>query len=324
LIANLRRIWKEADQRRIKQLAGIVILVGLLGFLAYNIYKNWQEIRKYPWQFDYRYLLAGFVLYTINLFATGAIWGTIITRLSGIKGYLLHIRWYCLTNLAQRLPTPIPFVGARAEVYSSLGVPRSLTLTGMSLEITITMVGALLVSIITLPFAVGEFTQLLGTYWMWLFLIPILLIIIKPKWLFKITGWIFMKFHRTFSPPEIRSVDMLIWTGLFAVIWIVGGILYYLLANSIYPVPFNEVLGMINVFAISGVVGWLGQLLFFIPLVTVRQIAVAYLLSSFMPWPVAVGVALLTRLAVMIYEFMWAVFFFLTNRKTISSIINNK
>ena len=321
---SIKHTLEKLHQKKLKQLAGIIILIGLLAFLAYNIFKNWNEIRKYPWQFDYHYLLAGFVLYTINLFATGAIWGAIITRLSGIKGFLLHIRWYCITNLAQRLPTPIPFVGARAEVYASLGVPRPLTLTGMSLEITITVVGALLVSIVTLPFAIAEITQLLGNYWLWLFLIPILLIIIKPKWLFKMLGWIFNRFNLAFSPPEIRSMDMFIWTGLFAVIWIVGGILYYLLANSIYPVPLNEMLGMINVFAISGVIGWLGQLFFFIPLVTVRQVAVAYLLSFFMPWPVAVGMALLTRLAVMIYEFIWAVFFFLTSRKTIRGIINEK
>lgn len=190
-MTNFKRIIKNLLEMKGKRQVGIAILIGLLVFLSYNIYKNWQEIQKYPWQFDYRYLLAGFVLYTINLFGTGWIWGAIITRLSGLKGFLLHIRWYCLTNLAQRLPTPIPFIGARSEVYSSLGVPRPLTIAGMSLEITITIVSALFVSIITLPYAIREITQLFGIYWFWVFLIPMLLVIIKPKLLFKLLGWIF-------------------------------------------------------------------------------------------------------------------------------------
>jgi hypothetical protein len=322
VIRDKQWVIDRLSTKKVQRTIGIIILAGLMVFLIYQILKSWQEIKTYPWQLDFKYIIIGFFVYSVSLFSTGGIWASIMARTSNIRHYLLHVRLYCLTNLAQRLPTPLPYIGARAETYAQLGVPRTTTIASMSLEVVITIVGAVSTAIITLPFSVDKSKQT-GAFWVWAAMIPLLVFIIKPKWLFAGIEFVLKRFKKEFPYPSITWKHMVAWSLASTAIWFLGGMLYFLLAKSVYPLPVNSLLEMINVFALSGVVGWVGQLFFFVPLVTVRQLTTAYLLSLFLPWPVAVAVALLTRLVVMVYELLWALFFSIIYRNPKNGFMEN-
>ncbi|MCX7766817.1 MAG: hypothetical protein N2246_08970, partial [Candidatus Sumerlaeia bacterium] len=81
---------------------------------------------------------------------------------------------------------------------------------------------------------------------------------------------------------------------------------YYYLISSISPVPEGLLLFLVNISAISGIAGWLGQALFFVPTPAVRQLTMVYLLSLRFPMPLAVIFALFFRVAVMVFELVWA------------------
>lgn len=307
--------WFRKHGKQITRVVWIILIIFVILITFYQIVANWNEIKYYPWKWNFRYILFGLIAYTFSLLGTAGIWAAIITRLSGMRSTLKHIGLYCITNLAMRLPTPLPFIGARSEAYSTQGVARTTTLTAMSLEIIVTIAAATITSIITLPFSVpGSLDQI--DIWIWILLIPLLAFVIRPAWLFQIIKAGYARFNRAYFPADVGAREMFLWVGAFILIWMNGGMIYYFLANSIYPVPFRDILAIINVFAVSGVISWIGQLLFFIPNLAVRQIAVAYLLSLFLPLPVAVAVALLTRLCVMIFEMVWALIFSLVLKRS--------
>jgi hypothetical protein len=297
--------WMRGHAKLLKRAVWGLAFLLVVGAISYQIVDSWQEIRTYPWHWNLKYIFWGFGVYSLSLLATAGIWATIIRRLAGLKPVLPNIGLYCLTNLAQRLPTPLPYIGARTEAYAARGVPRTTTLAAMSLEIIVTIVGALVTALITLPFGFPQSLERFNLL-IWLLVLPLIIFIVKPNWLFRLINSILQRLRRPSLTVQIGTPEMLVWVVTFILIWMNGGFLYYLLANSIYPIQADEILAMINVFAVSGVIGWLGQLFFFLPSVGLRQVAVAYLLSFFIPWPVAVAVALLARLSVMIFELIWA------------------
>jgi uncharacterized membrane protein YbhN (UPF0104 family) len=300
--------WIRDHSKSISRIVWGGLLVIVIGIVAIQIKLSWNEIRTYPWHWNTTYIILGLGAYSVSLLTTASIWSQIIHRLSNSNNWLDNIGLYCLTNLAQRLPTPLPFLGARTEAYAARGIPRMTTLTAMSLEIAVTIVGALVAALITLPFgfpdALNQFNFLI-----WILIVPLMVFVIRPNWLIQAINLALQRLNKPKITIIVQTKDVILWVGLFVLVWMNGGLIYYLLANSIYPVGPDDLLAMINVFAISGVVGWLGQLLFFLPSVTLRQVAVAYLLSFFVPLSVAVAVALLTRLCVMIFELLWAMVF---------------
>jgi hypothetical protein len=266
------------------------------------VYRNWNEIRNYPWQLNWKDILIGLLVYAVSLFLTATIWGRIIGKLTGFNAIFTHWRLYIVSNLANRLPTPLPWIGARLEAYSNLGIPRTVTLTSMSIDLTSSIMGALIASLAT--FFYGPQQQIIKVYnpLIFLILVPLIVVALRPKWLFGLMNHILVKMKRPPVTIQVRTLDMAIWIGVYTLIWANGGVLYYILARSIYPVVPGQILIMMNVFAVSGLVGWLGQILFFIPNMAIRQVAVAFMLSFTVPWPVAVAIALYTRILGLVYE----------------------
>lgn len=308
--------WVRKNAKYLRRLFWIIAFTLIFGVMIYQVRNNWQEIRDYPWQWNYWYILMGFVGYTISLLSSSWVWALIITRLSGVKQILTHIRLFCLTNAAMRLPTPIPYIGARSEAYAAQGIPRGTTLTAMSIEVTLTILSAIMVFIITSPFGLMNKIAPINLSFL-LLLIPLFLIVFRPRWLFSVIQAIFNRLKRPYQVFVVNTKDMLLWLGIDILIWFNGGVLYYILANSIYPFAYHDLPLMVNVFAISGIVGWLGQIFFFLPNFGLRQIAVAYLLSFYVPWPTAVAIALLNRFVILIFELIWAIFFSIVTGRSI-------
>lgn len=309
IVSSLRRVqrWGHVHAKTLKSVIWIVFSVCVLGALTYYFVRDWQRIRTYPWQLHWVNVVSGFGIYSVSIMLTALVWSLIMYRISHIRSLGLHIHLFCLTNLAQRLPTPFPYVGARTEAYAAKGVARSATLLGMTIERVVTLLGALAVAVLTLPF--GSYYIVLSRFSPFILslgVIPLALLAIRPAWLLTVVNFVLVRFKRAPLQAEIYARDMLLWMGLFIVTWLNGGLLYYFLGTSVYSMSPGDLLFIIHVFALSGIAGQLGQILFFLPNLAVRQLVIAYLLSFRVPWHVAVVIALLTRLCVMVFELIWA------------------
>jgi hypothetical protein len=284
----------------------VVTIVAVIA-IGYRLALDWEEIRTYPWRLKWMSILSAFAVFSISFLLTFVVWVFIMRRLSTVRSLRIHMRLFFVTNLARRLPTLLPYLGARTEAYASQGLPRRVTLSAVTLEMTTTVVGAVLIAVLTLPF--GPLFAILDRFSLaaLLLLVLPLTIVLFPNWFFVAMNFGLARLGRPPLRVEIRRLDMIIWVILFAAVWANGGVLYYLLASSIYPIPPQRLLFVMNAFAISGVAAWVGQFLFFLPTLALRQVMLAYLLSlGEIPFSAAVAVALLGRLCVTAFELIWA------------------
>lgn len=301
------------DRTGLKTAVSLGLVFVLLAMLGIQVYRNWDDILSYPWKFDYKMILFAFLAYSLNLMATARVWASIMMRLAPVMGgsALTHVRLYAITNLVNRLPTPIPYVVARTEVYNTRGVSRATTLMGMALEIAVTMITGFLVAVVLLPYGYffggkvsGPEIALMG-----LVFLGVLVVILQPRFFILVLNKIFLRWKMQPANVDLNIRDTLRWILSFLPIWAMNGVMCYFLANSIYAVEWSQLLMFIQVFALAGVIGWISNFLFFIPNLGLRQLAAAYLLSNFLPVPVSVAIVILNRFAVMLFEGLWALFF---------------
>ena len=135
----------------------------------------------------------------------------------------------------------------------------------------------------------------------WLILLFIFILIsLHPQILQKILNWVLMKFKRE---PILLSVSYgeILWILLVNVIaWIVGGIGFYLFVESVFLVSSEYILFLTGALAFSSI---LGLVAIFAPSgLGVREGALVYLLSYVMPEPVAVIISILTRIWMTLIE----------------------
>jgi uncharacterized membrane protein YbhN (UPF0104 family) len=100
---------------------------------------------------------------------------------------------------------------------------------------------------------------------------------------------------------------VLVWLGAYILIWLMGGMILLCIANAVTVVAAGN-----NAFIIGSwcLVGVLSMLVLFLPSnLGFTEVGLSLLLANVMPSPVAVIVAILMRIAMLIYELISAGFF---------------
>lgn len=306
------KAWQKAKSARFSQLMwGILIILAVL-FIAYKTIIDWHKLKDTLWRLNWHNFLIGFGVYSVSIILTASCWALIMGYISGVRTFWKHVSTFCLTNLAQRLPTPLPYISARAEAYAIQGISRRITLVAMSIEITVTLFSAVLVALMT--FLVSSFTYAyvgIVKPFLYVLLLALSIPILFPQ---KFFNSILVRLNSPFSLELLSKERILIWVGIFVIIWLNSGVLYYYLINSVFPIPKELLLFLTNVSAVSGIAGWFGQIFFFMPTFAIRQLTMVYLLSFYFPMPLAIIFTLFIRICVMVFEVIWASIFFIIIR----------
>lgn len=273
----------------------IVIVVAGLGAMLYG---NRDVILTYDWQIRPRPLLASFIVYSIALGLAVLVWGRIINRLAGRRSWLGHIRIYCTTILAQRLPGVLWHVAGRMMLYGQDGVGKTVISVSSGLELALIVISGLIVSLLTWPLLAS--TNLENPWWLLIGLVGGL-VVVHPR----IVNLILRRLGADgFSERQLSYWDILNWLAIYVLIWLLGGIILYSIINVIYPLPANLLPGVIGAWSLSGVVATVST---FSPFgFGIREISLTLLLSPFLPTGIAAVVAILARLLLTLYEVCWA------------------
>lgn len=286
---------------------GCLVALGITVIL-YRIIVEWRMIVNARLYFDEKKFLYALGIYSFGLILTASGWALIMNVVGDKLNFWGHIRNYCLSNVAQRLPTPLPFILARTEAYSSLGVPRKITILAMTLEISFTLAGAFLVGTSVVFLYKLICNELLRYLIYFLSLLIVFLVFSPKKIIFTLSRIIGYDYEKSFD-IYISYKNTTIWLLIYILIWVNNGLFLYTLYSSFYLIPKEYLIYLVLISAISGIVGWLGQFLFF-----VRQLTMVYLLGLLFPMPLAVVFSLLSRVIVMIFELLWVGIFIMVPR----------
>ncbi len=298
-LAARKAIRRVSQNRGLKTIAALVVAGASFLFLGFGLYSNWQELAQHEWNIDYRYLLASSAIYPVSFLLIASIWSQVISRLGGFSDYFRNLQIYCYSGLAKYIPGAFWYVLGRAYFYEKEGIAKSLTALGSLWELALAAFSGLAVYLCLMVYSGQVYAGPLN--YLLLLLVPLGFVVLYPSG-FSAALEYFLK-KRTGNISLIRSRDSWTWTALYALAWLLGGLAFYLQANMVFPVPLAHLPAVASFLVISGVIS---QLAFFIPAgLGIREVSLSLLLSAYVPFGIAVVIALVFRLWMTLSEVLW-------------------
>jgi len=293
---------KSSLTKILPKVLGTAIIIVIIAYLSKKLYLSWSEIPFETISFNYKFLILSIVGLFFSFLCALISWQIILFSLGAKIGFKKS--WWVITGsyLAKYIPGHIWSIGGRMYLCKKEGISEKISGTGMVLEMISLLSAALLASLLFIPSIIDKSisTWMLGM----LALIPITLVMLFTPLLniiLKLTArYIFKK--------EISLEIKKSWLGLNLLIYIfnvvIQGIAFFLLILSIYPIPVSNLPPVIGLYNGAWATGFLS---FITPGgLGVREGAVALLLKSYMPFPMAIIIAGVSRIWVMIFEIIIA------------------
>lgn len=272
--------------------AALLISSGVLGFL---VYREWDHILAYEWRFRWDHLAIAFVLFQIALVIAALVWADMMRVLGSSTGWGEHVRNYCFTQLARRLPGTVWYLAGRGYLYRQEAGGLRRVAAASSLELAITIISG---AVVALLFGAQSLAGLSSTYVYTLGGVMVLgTVLLHPRtihWGIKRAGL-----------PDAVNVGypiLLRWLAGYGAVWILGGLIFFITARAITPLalimaPFF--IGAWSLIAVSSL------LLLFLPSnLGFTEVGLSLLLTTVLPSGVAVSITVFARLAQYIYELL--------------------
>ena len=298
-LAVEQAIKRAVKTKAIKTILAVTIAGASFVFLGLGLYRNWRELAQYRWNIDYRCLLASSGIYPLTFFLTASVWSAIINCLGGFSGFRENLQLYSYSNLAKYLPGTFWYVLGRAYFYEKKGIAKSLTALGSLWELALAVFSGLVVYLLLMVCSRRVYTGPLN--YLLLLLAPLGFVVLYPRGFSAALKYLLKE--RAENISRIRPRDSLAWTALYAFAWLLGGVAFYLQVNMIFPLPLVHLPVVASFLVISGVIS---HLAFIIPAgLGIREVSLSLLLSAYMPFGIAVVIALVFRLWMTLSEVFW-------------------
>jgi hypothetical protein len=242
--------------------------------------------------------ILSFVFFIFAMLLPAVLWGQILNALGIRLTYLKHIRNYCISNVAKRIPGTVWYVASRAQLYKEDGIDLKLTALASGIEMALITLSGTLVSAV---FAFNIILDQRINPWSLVAAFLIGCIFIHPR----VVQFVFrlLKVEATMFSYK----DILLWLIWYLVLWVIGGIVLFLIGNAVTPIPIQNLGYVIGSWALVGV---LSSLLFFSPSnLGITEIGLSLLLGQIMPLSVGVVIAIAARILIILFEIIWASIF---------------
>ncbi len=288
-----------------KKVAKRLLQIGLptliLAFFFYQVKNNWGELTAHSFQWNPWLLTLGFVGFLLQELSFGVIWRAVLRRLGYRLSLRISLRIYLSSEFVRYIPGNIWHVLTRILWVNKYGVPRSVALASMTIELITKLASGVLVFAASLLFwhdvtAIGSLAQkslilILGTG-----TIAALFVILYPPVLNGLLNFALRVLKREPVALSVRYRDVLLVTLGWCLSWLVAGSGFYLLVLALWPsAPLVAWPISVGIYAL----GWdIGFVSFITPSgLGFREGAISALLALSLPLPfsLAVIIALLSR-----------------------------
>ena len=283
----------------------MVLVAGAsLAALAYGVVQNWRELVAYDWRVAYWPLPIALLLYGVALGLAVLVWGGIVRCMGGRSTWMQDLRIYCASSLAKRLPTPLWFMLGRVYLYEELGVSKAVSSLATVMEGVLVLFSGLVMLLALVPLG-GGLAFLQRYVWVVAGLAALcLVLILRPQSLRWAVNGLARRLGR--GQALVQDVDyqhMLLWISLYSIVWVVGGVIFFLLLRTVYPVPVRHLPVVIGAWVTGGVVSHVA--LFLPGGLGLKEVTMAALLSAVVPMPIAILVSVVARLWFSLNELLW-------------------
>lgn len=287
-------------QRRLSIALSALVLVLCLALFGYKVYDSWALLRAYEWKIAYIWLLPAFLLFAVQNMITVWVWRSILAQFAPLIAFRQHVKIYAWTTLARRIPAGILWmVAGRTYWYQQLDVPSFAAAAASFLEMV-------MVVLVGIPIGVLQLAGLFAAPWIGygLFFLTALLIlgvfVMQPD----VWTWLSRVFKRDVLHIHLSRRRSLLWLGKYGLVWLLSGATLYVVIRLFYALPARQLPQIVGVWTLASLVAYVTSLT---PSgFGVKELSLTYLLGFYLPEPLPLVVALVTRLLWTGYEFLFA------------------
>lgn len=265
-----------------------------VGAIVFALLIGWGDLQRLDWEFRPLPIAATFVLLFIVTVGEAGLWVITCRGLGGRIGFRPGIRAVVLSNLGKYLPGKVMHVVSQVMLAQDQGVPASISLTSMLVDLALLLMGACFVSLSSLPTLLEDYRAALipiaATA------VPVGLIVLHPAILGRLLalGARVLPGSRGGLSGELLRYPSIIklFVGYIAS-WLVMSVALFASAEAVHPIDVSLLPAMGGVAAISYVFGLAVP---FAPAgLGAREGAATFLLATMMPLPAAAATSVLYR-----------------------------
>ena len=288
--------------RKYTKVVGILFVAAIIFYLGYKLYSSWNDIPFEQIRVNYYWAGISFLGLSASFICTIIGWQRILSSLNQRIGFKKS--WWVVTGsyLAKYIPGHVWVIGGRMYLCKKEGISEKISGTGVILEMIAVLLGALLVFCMSLPFLVNHGLP----QWIWYLLVPIpfAAVMFFSPLLSRTLKWAAEKLLKKELKLEIQKGILLEALGLFVLSSVLQGFAFYLLIRSIYPLSHAYLPDIIGIYNGSWAIGFLS---FITPAwLGIREGILTLFLKHYMPLPMAIIIAALTRLWITVFEIIMA------------------
>lgn len=288
-------------RRRARIALTLFTLAFAFATVAGLLYWRRDELAGLTWHLRLEYLALSAGMFGLALLLVVWLWARLLRALGQPLPFVTHLRYFGMANLAKRLPGTLWYVAGRAYFYRQVGVSPALIALASGLELIITTLANLLVAV---AFAGPTLLSYLNAN---VAAIPAIalatilgFVLIHPRAI----AFMIEKVERR-RPEVIPSYGFLVTQVVCSAgVWIFGGLMFYAVCAALTEIELKYIFYVVGIWALSSL---LSSLILFLPAnLGAKEISGSLLLAAIMPLPMALAIAILSRLLVTAYEVCWA------------------
>jgi hypothetical protein len=279
----------------------VALLVSVLMLGAWGLFLQSQlaELRHYSWQVAPLAFGLSVIAGALHFAALAFCWALLLLFMSRALGGVrlaAAMRVWLLSMMARYIPGNVWHIVSRVAMAGHLRVNVTQVVSSATIEQGMTLLGALVMVGITLPF----WGVLPGRHVWWLLLLPMGLLLIHPRIMGSLMAWAAVRLKRPELAWEYTYRDILMLLLANAGANLLAGLALFLLLSGMTDVHLADVPLLVGATALAWVVGYVT--LFTPNGLGVREAALVALLSQVYPLPVAIVGSLLFRLVITLGE----------------------
>ena len=282
----------------LKLILGLLLVAGV-GYVLYETWRDpriWDEFRERG--FQPLPAVGGFMIMLATSMATAPMWLAIYRGLGGTVGARDGFRIYLVSNLGKYLPGKVGHAAGRVVMLQEKGEPASIGVTSVLVELALSLLGAVIVSLMSIPLFLREqgLSEQLGFLTLVAFLaLPAGLVGLHPR----VMGPVLKLGSRMLPGSASLSTDLPPYRTIivlllgYVLLWATMSLGLFVTAHAIYPLAWEHLPAVAGVAAISYLFGLAVP---FAPAgIGAREGLMTAMLQTMMPLPVAVVTSVLYR-----------------------------
>lgn len=284
-----------------KKLVKNLIIISIFLYIFYRLYNSWGDLAQYDFHFNYTYLGLAFLVFLGFYFLEG-IGYYIFTRIvHGKAPFIKVMKARYISDMGRYVPGKVWVVLGRLYFLKKYDISRLQVVMSSLLELAIMALGSILIFVISMLFWDVETGSWM--YFAWA-AIPIILIVIHPKVLNILINIVEKIRKKEQVRIKTNYRTMLATIGFYLFYWIVYGLGSFLTVKAITTIGIVKLPIITGIFAIAWFIGFVS---FIAPGgLGVRDGLLIYFLMFLIPEPIAIIVALTSRVIHSIIEGLYA------------------